>query len=68
MKKLRCLLGSHDERFQFSVGQYDVFRCNNCDKYYVWHMGVACGYWTKDIRKSNLEIRKYLDEGGENHG
>lgn len=65
LQKIKCLFGSHKERwlgFEKPFYQQVLMKCDSCGKYNVWHTGINVNYWTRNVDKLPEPIRKHIRE------
>ncbi len=63
-KRVLCLLsGGHKQIYLGSslpFYQASLFKCPKCGKYYYYHNGINCGFWTFDIKELPKEIQEHI--------
>lgn len=64
-QKIKCLLGFHKEKWlgmELPYYQKVLMKCTCCGKYGLWHPGINCTYWVKNINELPLRVANHINK------
>lgn len=64
-QKIKCFFGSHRVQFlgmELPFYQQVLLKCDCCHKYGLWHYGINCEYWVRDIQEFPEIVTNHIKE------